>query len=476
MSEAKPTSDAMEQLTAIKLRVSEIEKEFEQIRTGSNIHDWDQIPRLRVELEGNLREAVSLARTAGDLNELELQLANLCHVIAEKSPQDALGLAKEFDELPIEHEDWITAAVSDARNIAYLGLGEAIRATQQRKIASGLRRGIVERTSEDAGELKWQELMAALRSQHTQLAGNEKYVIDLPGPLGPWLSAKSRISLFDLAPSFGKFVSNDRQFYREATSRVEMLAKRIQARLSKPDNYLLLADPGSGKSFFVKQFTEQLKNRLNENVTFLERNLSAYSGIDLAFTDIVTDVLIALTAHQTVLLFIDEVDTQLDERHMFQRLIAPMNGDPFFLLQKQMSFAKQNLVVFFALSSKPEDMKGKQKWPDFLSRIPPAHQIRLPEFKHPLDRIYRAVAMLPAGVFPVARVQATALLYIGLRPWTSVRELEQALELAKMRTLASSSEVLELADIALSTQDVEDVEKATTTDIFGGPTNVLEVS
>ena len=480
MSNAGPTSEAMEQLTAANLCVSAIEKKLEQIRTGSDIRDWDQIPQLRVELLRNLRIAVSLARKKGAWNELELPLVNLCSVVAEESPQEALELAKEFDELPSEHEDSIKAYVADARHIAYLSLGDSVRAKQQRAIAIGLRSGVAEQKG-DPNALCWPGLVAAMRSHMTQLAGNEKLAINLSGSLSTWLGTKSRISLSDLGTGFGEFVTNDRRFHREATALLEMLVLRLQKRLGKPDLYLLHADPGSGKSFFVGEFAAQLQKKLHKKksdkkVIFLKRNLSAYGGMDLAFHDIGIDVLIALTTHETVLLFIDEVDTELDGRSIFQRLIGPMNGDPFFFLEKQVSFAKQNLVVFFALSRKKDELKETMKFPDFLSRIPAAHQINLPKFTDPIDRIYRAVATLPKVPFPVKRVQAAALLYIGLRAWTSVRELEQALELAKMRTVKLSSQVLELADIALSTQDVDDVGKACSIDVWGGPINELKIT
>jgi hypothetical protein len=178
------------------------------------------------------------------------------------------------------------------------------------------------------------------------------------------------------------------------------------------------------------------------------------------------DLIVPLLSRQDVLLFVDEVDTQLNGHHIFQRLIAPMNGDPFFFLQKQLSFARHNLVVFYALSSPIEDIGKAPKWPDFLSRIPAAHQIRLPKFTSPIDRIYRAISLLPRGHFPVKNVQAAALLYIGLREWKSSRELEQALELAKAR-ISETPPVLALTHIETSHQDIEQISESTGIDIFG---------
>ena len=186
------------------------------------------------------------------------------------------------------------------------------------------------------------------------------------------------------------------------------------------------------------------------------------------------DVLIALLSEDAVLLFVDEVDSQLDGKQIFQRLIAPINGDPFFFLQKQVSFSKQNLVVFYALSSKMEDNEGAHKWPDFLSRIPAEHQIQLPSFASPIERMYRAVSMLPRGSLPIMKVEAAALLYVGLRDWTSSRELEQAIDLAKLR-VGDTGAALELPHIAPSVEEVDWVAKQSGVDIYSAPDNILDI-
>jgi hypothetical protein len=252
--------------------------------------------------------------------------------------------------------------------------------------------------------------------------------------------------------------------------------------LTKPDNYLLIAQPCSGKSFFVREFRSELQSAVRKDITFLERNLSAYDSVDGTFEDVIIDVVYALTSHRPVFLFIDEVDTLLDGKSMLERLIAPMNGDPFFFRGKQMSLANQDIVVFFALSSSPEKMQERQKWTDFLSRIPQAHRISLPTLEAPIDRVYKTISMLPRGKFPATRVQAAALLYIGLKNWVSVRELEQAVDAAKLRAAARGGVLaLELADIAVTPEDVEEVEAAVTKryggtiDIFGSSNRLVEI-
>jgi hypothetical protein len=467
---------ARKDLIAAQERRSAVQKEVNQL-LDKGLPSDAKVALLKAESEDCAREVLRCARAVGTPAELESALADLASIVAQKNPDEAISLATEFHSLSIT-DDSLRAAVADTLHIAYKSLGNAVRAERQRALAIRLRQEHGKATG-TAGAT-WQGLMAALRSSATPLAGNEKWAIELKQPIDEWLSQRTQISLADLAPSFGRFVSNDREFYRIATDRLQMLGRRLQSGLSKPDNYLLIAQPGLGKSFFVTEFKNQLNAKLGTEVIFLERNLSAYDSTDAAFRDIIMDVLIALITHNPVFLFIDEVDTLLDGKSMLEKLIAPMNGDSFFYRDKQISFSKQNLVVFFALSSDPDAMKTRQKWTDFLSRIPHAHRITLPQFKSPLDRIYRSVSKLPDGKFGIRKVEAIALLYIALRNWTSVRELEQALELAKVRAHSEDSRVLELAHITVSPEDIEEVERVAkmeygTVDILGGPTNIIDI-
>lgn len=424
------------------------------------------------EIIRDLRELLACARQSENREDLGRALLNLGTALADACPAEAIDLTREIDNLSPPSTDTEAVIAADIRRIAYACLGDPVRARQQEVIVSRLRDDIGT-TIGDSSAQRVQGLFARLRAERSTPA-DRQYAVELSEPLDEWLASRTTISLKDLGTPFGQFTSNDLHFYRNATNLLDMLTVRLKKGLGKPDCYLLHADPGSGKSFFVRQFQAQLGTKLEDDVIFLECNLSAYQDMAQAGSDIVSDVLIALTHHQPVLLFIDEVDAKLGGESIFRRLIAPMNGDPFFFMQKPISFAKQNLIVFFALSAKPEDIGGAEKWPDFLSRIPPTHHIKLPEFGNPLCRIYRAVAMLQRGHFPVSHIEAAALMYIGLRPWSSVRELEHAVEAAKLR--AASSPALELADIALSPQDIDDVNDLCGSDIYAGPTHLVEIS
>jgi hypothetical protein len=433
--------------TALEQRLHNVQERLRQ-------QDDNILNENRDNREGDLREWVEIARGLADAGDLVTALVNL-----------ALFLAKEkaAKEMPAADR---AAIVAEALEVA----GDAVRARQLR--GKAIRYGV-------GDEPTYASVMAGIDFSSTALDLPQAFTVPPPPPdeLCSWLVGKGRISSADLAPHFGDFVSNDAGFYRDAMNMLTMLERRLRNHLGKPDNYLLLAEPGSGKSFFVKEFAKELTRvlgRQNE-IVYLERNLSVYSSVDQAFTDIVMDLVAALLWRRPVVLFIDEVDTQLDGQNIFQRLIAPMNGDPFHFLQKQLSFARQDLVVFYALSSRLEDITAARKWPDFLSRIPQRHQIRLPAFASVVDRIYRAAGILPREPFGVTRVQAAALVYIGLYSWTSSRTFEQELALAKMR-MPPNHHVLELVHVAPAYEDIDALTKETGVDIFAcDPDAVIEI-
>ena len=72
------------------------------------------------------------------------------------------------------------------------------------------------------------------------------------------------------------------------------------------------------------------------------------------------------------------------------------------------------------------------------------------------------------------KVEAAALLYVGLRDWTSSRELEQAIDLAKLR-VGDTGAALELPHIAPSVEEVDWVAKQSGVDIYSAPDNILDI-
>jgi hypothetical protein len=151
-----------------------------------------------------------------------------------------------------------------------------------------------------------------------------------------------------------------------------------------------------------------------------------------------------------------------------------MNGDTFFFFEKQVSFSKQNLVVLYALSTSPEELAEKHKWPDFLSRIPFEHQFVLPTFDSHFERLFRAVGILARGPLSISTVSCQALLFLSLHSWKSSREMDQALELAKVR-LRDSAGTLQVEDVVTSLEDIEIISREQKVDIFGREDRIIKI-
>jgi hypothetical protein len=378
----------------------------------------------------DIEKLVLTAREAGRRAEEEIGLAAFIAEISGLWPQAALDLwDKEKDRLS-KHDVYKT--------MCYWGLSHAL---------GGLQRSISAAHFEAAA----QNLLRGLSQEEAQEC--RKFANIIPheisdwraelqsyGALQSWLSKNRNLTIGSFGYEFGEFATNDKHFVSDAEERVRFVQQQVSWSLAKPANFLLEASPGLGKSHFVREFAKKLFGSKEDfNNGYLERNLSAYASIDEAFRDIVLDVLLALARHKPVVLFIDEVDTEIDGRHIFQKLIAPINGDLFFFLGKQLSFAKQNLVVCHALSSQRDKLKETPKWPDFLSRIPKEHRFVLPSLNSEFERVFRAMNSLirhakkSKEYREVSKISCQALLYLGHYPWESARELDQALEMALLR-------------------------------------------
>jgi hypothetical protein len=473
----KEESVANEQSAQSRQRINKLLKD---IRTKDySIGDPNRVETAKsifagklIELGGrraDIEALVQLARTAGRGTEEALGLATLIAEVASHHPDLAVKLWEDH------HTKICTGSVAKA--VAYWGLwlahaqrpGKLIRAQQFRAAAGDVEDLLTDHEREAYHDLATiPKEPASMPIGSFAIPASESRGKDLSG----WLHNNRSLTIGSFGSHFGDFATNDKHFVATAESSAQLAAMQVRQGLSKPANYLLQATPGSGKSHFVRQFAKRLLSADGFRDQYLERNLSAYSSIADAFQDIVLDVLLALAKHRPVLLFIDEVDTEIDGKHIFQKLIAPMNGDDFFFQGKLVSLAKQNLVVCHALSALPATLENKPKWPDFLSRIPSEHQFNLPSLEHPLERVFRALSSLIrhaerfSNYAGVSRISYQALLYLGLNAWASARELDQALEMGLLR-LADPNAALELEHLVLDPSAVFQAEREQSIAIFG---------
>jgi hypothetical protein len=429
-----------------------------------------------IDANGRRRDIEKLIRSAelsGRKTEEALGLATLICELASHKPETAIGL---WNSELMGQQRVVTAIAYWGLWLAHAELGNAVLAHDFRVRAEALAEELSAEESDGYRELTQQPRASAAMAIPGTTHNPQAAVKDL----GHWLHGNRSLVIGEFGNNFGEFITDDSHFARTAEAQVRLVTAQLQQGLTKPAAYLLQADPGAGKSHFVREFSKKLLGVATFKTQFLERNLSAYPSIDGAFQDIVLDTLLALARHKPVVLFVDEVDTAIEERHFFQKLIAPMNGDDFFFQGKMVSFSKQNLVVCFALSAVRNALDGKPKWPDFLSRIPVEHQFSLPSLQSPIERVFRALTSLVRHAQKlttyanISKVSYQTLLFLGFNPWQSARELDQAVEMGLLRAGDPNSPLL-LQHVVLDASVVLQVETMQQVQIFGADASFIEV-
>lgn len=265
-------------------------------------------------------------------------------------------------------------------------------------------------------------------------------------------------SLEDLMLGFGKYVTNDMRFVFAAKSLLSDTTAAIARGLHKPRNFLLLGDPGSGKSFFVGQFAECL------GATRVFKNISAYRTRDEAIRDILLDVITGLLARAPIAVFLDEADSLFEGQWLIPRLIAMINGEDFFFEGKSMSLGGQPALFFFAMSRPWEDLHDLPKAEDFLSRIPEHHRIALPTITSPIERVLRSLGVV-RRLAAIKEVELSVLVYVAFQGWASTRELELFLTRAVSRGRATP-DYLKLADLPIGFAELDSFTRSAGYDLW----------
>lgn len=218
-----------------------------------------------------------------------------------------------------------------------------------------------------------------------------------------------------------RVVGNYTRYDENARNLLKDLKQRIVAGLSsttpKHENYLIWAPPGSGKTFFVKQVTDNLKHKAD------------YREVNLAETD---ESKFRLTlsklelSEKPLLCFVDEVDSRLQESWPYEALL------PY--LDAKLGPGQRRVFILAGSSGiRLEDMKktiaSRPKGNDLLSRVPHENEYEIPAMNLE-DRILVTIASLKqAGVElgrEIVEVEKLALYYIGLNQrLTDARQLRE---------------------------------------------------
>lgn len=244
-----------------------------------------------------------------------------------------------------------------------------------------------------------------------------------------FLSKKSTIRLREYK-IVGGFASNSKELDRLAA---ELCRRIILAHDKVLVNFLLCAEPGSGKTYFVEQLVEEIKRDIP--VEYVYANASGWRddvsrGLDSYFTKII----VKHGSGRRIIACLDEVDTDFGgQQYLYSQLLVPMAGATFYLING-VEAKLQNLFCFHIASAahstkefaeKVEGLPEESKAQDFLSRIG-ENRIDLPSvYEDGVERIVRALAILSHKLPKMNRVDAFVLLYIGLIRFKDCRRLEQ---------------------------------------------------
>ena len=113
---------------------------------------------------------------------------------------------------------------------------------------------------------------------------------------------------------------------------------------SRPLNMLLAANPGSGKSFLVKELSKQISG----DTEFLEYHVASFRKLDDLFSIFQRIQSLNLEGKLPFVL-LDEVDGKVDGEYIFPNLLAPLWDGVFHIGQERHHLGRA--VLFFAASA-----------------------------------------------------------------------------------------------------------------------------
>jgi len=153
-----------------------------------------------------------------------------------------------------------------------------------------------------------------------------------------------------VTPVFGSYVTRNAGFAKELQS----LNAIVKAYVDRPDvgrplNILLAAEPGSGKSFLIKQLAESIAPKEErDKFPFLEFHVAAFSSSDDLYGILHRVQSLNLQGKLPFILF-DEVDGKVAGQHILAKFLAPMWDGKFHLARETFTLGKA--VFAFAASA-----------------------------------------------------------------------------------------------------------------------------
>ncbi len=150
-----------------------------------------------------------------------------------------------------------------------------------------------------------------------------------------------------LLPSgtIGRFVTCTEGFKKELSALERTVTTYVgREKPSRPLNLLLAANPGSGKSFLVKELSKQISG----DTEFLEYHVASFRKIDDLFSIFQRIQSLNLEGKLPFVL-LDEVDGRVAGEYIFPNLLAPLWDGVFHIGQERHHLGRA--VLFFAASA-----------------------------------------------------------------------------------------------------------------------------
>lgn len=145
--------------------------------------------------------------------------------------------------------------------------------------------------------------------------------------------------------TIGRFITCTEGFKHELNALDQTVNTYVEReKPSRPLNLLLAANPGSGKSFLVKELSKQISG----DTEFLEYHVASFRKLDDLFSIFQRIQSLNLEGKLPFVL-LDEVDGKVDGNYIFPNLLAPLWDGVFHIGQERHHLGRA--VLFFAASA-----------------------------------------------------------------------------------------------------------------------------
>ena len=145
--------------------------------------------------------------------------------------------------------------------------------------------------------------------------------------------------------AIGRFITCTEGFKQELKALEQTVNTYVgREKPSRPLNLLLAANPGSGKSFLVKELSKQMSG----DTEFLEYHVASFRKLDDLFSIFQRIQSLNLEGKLPFVL-LDEVDGMVDGNYIFPNLLAPLWDGVFHIGQERHHLGRA--VLFFAASA-----------------------------------------------------------------------------------------------------------------------------